>query len=97
MTKGVPEPQSGLIPLTQLARELWSLTGQEPPNYRQLHMLVLDGTIPAELVRGRWQIEPTDLPGIAQTLGLAPTPRVRGSRRWSLHAGSRRKTSPAAA
>jgi hypothetical protein len=91
-----PEPQSEQIPLTRLASELRSLTDQEPPNYRQLHMLVLDGVIRAELVRGRWQIAPTDLRGIAELLGMiAPTPRFRGSRRFD--AASRRKTSPVAA
>jgi hypothetical protein len=95
----MPELQQdeSVIPLPQLPRELRALTGQEPPSYRTIYNMVVDDIIPAELVRGRWQIARPDLRGIAKRLGMIPlTPRFRGRTWRSSHAG-RRKASPAAA
>lgn len=71
------------IPLPQLAGSLLELTGAEPPPYRALYGMVLDGTIPAELVRGRWRIDPKRLAAIAQILGMMPQPlRHRRGASW---------------
>lgn len=58
------------IPLTSLSRELNAFTGQPSPSYRRLYGLTLDGRLPAEQVNGRWFVQRSDMPAIAQTLGL---------------------------
>jgi hypothetical protein len=71
------------IPLTRLASALETLSGQAPPPYRRLHLMVLDGTIPAKQFKRQWYIKRADLRGIAETLGMAiPVHRLRG-RTWA--------------
>ena len=38
--------------------------------YRRSYNLVLNGTIPAENVRGRWWVQRSDLPKVASLLGV---------------------------
>jgi hypothetical protein len=72
----VPNPDK--IPLTSVSRELAALTNAQAPSYRKIYLAVLDGTIPAEQVNGRWHVQRGNLRKIAETFGMAPkTPRVR--------------------
>jgi hypothetical protein len=53
-----------LIPLPLVLREL-----PEPrPSYRNLYTAALDDRIPAERVRGRWQVRRRNLPKIIEIL-----------------------------
>ena len=46
-------------------------TGQAPPGYAPLYRAVLDGSIPATNIRGRWYIRRADLPIIGRRFGFA--------------------------
>lgn len=61
---------SDVFGLTALPRELTALTGKPSPSYRRLYNLTVDGRLPAEQVKGRYQLRRTDLPAIAVSLGL---------------------------
>ena len=65
------------VSLTALAHELILLTGEQPPPYRRLWNLVVDGQLPAVQVAGRYRIERSDLPAIAATLGLVRSKPAR--------------------
>ncbi len=44
------------------------------PSHRVFLTMVLDGTLPAERVAGRWYYRRARLPEIAEALGLLPAP-----------------------
>ncbi len=58
------------FPFTELPRELAEFSGQKPPKYRQLYNSALDGDLPVERRNGRLHVRKTDVPAIAQLLGL---------------------------
>lgn len=58
------------IPLVRLAGELRALTGRGA-GYHALWRAIVSGSIPAEQSGRQWHVRRTDLPAIAQTLGLA--------------------------
>ena len=58
-----------LIPLSSLARELIALTGRSP-SYQVLYRELVGGRVPAHKIGDRWHILRTDLPVIADALGL---------------------------
>jgi hypothetical protein len=58
------------FPSTDLSRELAALTGNSGPGHRKLWGLIVDGKIPAERENGRWFVRRSDLPAVAQILGL---------------------------
>lgn len=60
-----------IVPLTALAQELSALTGRKPPHYMTLYFAVTSGRIPAERFGGRWVVDRSDLPAIAEKMGLA--------------------------
>jgi hypothetical protein len=75
----LPSPSpSDLIPLAQAPRELRASGGLicgdrnawSRVRYQPIYGLVVDGTIPAERVGGRWAIRRRDLPAVAMALGL---------------------------
>lgn len=57
---------------------------------KRLYKLVLDGRIPAEQVRGRWYIDPANMPMIAEVLGIVPAGAAKSPR------SARRSTTVAA-
>lgn len=59
-----------VIPITNLSAEIRRFTGQDGPGYRRLHYLACDGKLPAHQMRGRWLIRRSDLPAVAEMLGL---------------------------
>jgi hypothetical protein len=62
-----------LIVLTRVAPELALLIDDEPPKYRFLTNRIANSDVPAELIhyiRGRYYVRRSDLPALAQTLGL---------------------------
>lgn len=63
----------GTIQLAHTPRALAEMTGLAPPAYRKLHQLVLNATIPAEMIRGRWYVQRAHLPAIATFLGMVPS------------------------
>lgn len=58
------------IPLPHLARELAALTGAEPPTYRKLYNLVLDGFIPTDFRNGRHYLQRDRLRDVAIQLRM---------------------------
>jgi hypothetical protein len=58
------------IPLVQLPRKLAEHRGHSNPSdsYRSLYSQVVDGKIPAEQMRGRWYVQPSHIPAIAEAL-----------------------------
>lgn len=59
------------LPLTKLAPAL-AAEGYGPTTYRHLYLAALDGRIPAtQDDRGRWGADVSDLPAIAQAMGLS--------------------------
>ncbi len=61
-----------LVPLTSVARELFDLTGRQPPTYRELWQAVVDGRLQAERVNGRHFLRRKNLPNAARSLGMTP-------------------------
>jgi len=61
-----------LIPTPDLARELEAYTGRQPPKYRVLYNLIIDGRLPALKVRGRWFVRRDELAQVAEMLGMIP-------------------------
>lgn len=58
------------IKLTDVPRRIRKDFGKIVP-YRKLHGRILDGAVPAERdASGRWEILLTDLPAIAEDLGV---------------------------
>jgi hypothetical protein len=46
------------VPLAELSRSIAIATGGAPaPSYRQLYLMILDGKLPSEKVRGRYQVD----------------------------------------
>ncbi len=58
------------ISLTDLPRKLREITGGEVavPTYRVLYSRVLDGTVPAQRVNGRWHVSESVARDLAQAL-----------------------------
>lgn len=58
------------LPLTAAPRALIE-AGYEAPTYRTIYNRALDGVIPAKVGdNGRWTFDPSDLPAIADAMGL---------------------------
>lgn len=63
---------SSTLPLSTVPAAL-EREGFTPPSYRRVYAAALDRRIPAERgANGRWTVRPSDLPVIADALGLAP-------------------------
>lgn len=43
-----------------------------PPTHAAVYAAAVHGRIPATWVRGRWYIDPADLPQIAEAFGMTP-------------------------
>ncbi|MBV8095709.1 MAG: hypothetical protein JO110_21280 [Acetobacteraceae bacterium] len=60
------------LPLTDVAREIKRLTGQDhAPTYNTLKLRAYDAKIPVVRVNGRLGVERRDLPEVAARLGLS--------------------------
>lgn len=58
------------LPLTDLPRKIID-KGYTPTTYRALYLAALDARIPASKdAKGRWGCDATDLPAIADAMGL---------------------------
>lgn len=71
-------PDSDLIPLTHLGRELVA-HGFAPhsPGYDRLYKGAVNALFPAEqLVSNRWSVRRSDLPKVAAAFGLMPSPKA---------------------
>ena len=65
-------------PITELSGELANYTGKQPPGYRKLYGLILDGRLPVERVSGRYYFRRDDIPTISEIVGLTQaTDKVR--------------------
>ena len=65
-----------MIPLTRVTQELVKIVGNKTavPNYRQLYLKILDGTIDAyQKPNGRYLIDRSNLPQIIELFGLEKT------------------------
>ncbi|MGI4808978.1 MAG: hypothetical protein ACRYF2_12835 [Janthinobacterium lividum] len=59
------------FPLVRAIPELISLTGKAPNGgYEALARMARNGTLRTEYVRGRYYVQRSDLPAIAEQLGL---------------------------
>jgi hypothetical protein len=66
---------SDLIPLPRLPAELRELTNADPPNYRRVWDLAVACRFPVSVISGRYWVKRSDLPEIAEKLGMPmPTP-----------------------
>ncbi len=65
-----------LIPAAQVCPKLLELYGNSGTGYRKFYALALDGRIPVVRVNGRLFVDETDMPLIAEALGVAPASRA---------------------
>jgi hypothetical protein len=70
----IPET-TDLIGLAHVPRELTTMVddGQGIPSYRSIYLMITDGKVPADLIeyiRGRYYLRRSNLPTLAQVLGL---------------------------
>jgi hypothetical protein len=61
---------SDLVRLTQVPREIASLSGGETVPYRHLYGAAVDAQIPTVYIRGRHYAQRNDLPAIAAHFGI---------------------------
>lgn len=59
------------LSLVDVLQEIRRTYGQ-PVTYNILWKLIAEGSIPAERVRGRWQVQRRDLARVAEALGIRP-------------------------
>ena len=57
------------IALVDVMRELHALCG-ESVDYNQVWRVVTRGDVPAERIRGRWHLIRSDVPRVAEALGM---------------------------
>lgn len=71
------------IGLTRLPRKLAEHTGQPAPTYRKCFDAAVEARIPAEFAGSRWTVDDTDVPQIAEAMGLMAAKPVKSARRTS--------------
>jgi hypothetical protein len=65
------------VPLTRLKREAEKLGHRIDASYRKIYGRALDGKFPADQINGRWHVDRSNIPAIADTLSQR---RVKTSR-----------------
>jgi hypothetical protein len=74
-------PDADTLTIPEILAALRQTFGNRTPAYDRVWLVVAEGRVPAQKVRGRWRIQRCDLPRLATALGLTrPAPRRFGAR-----------------
>ncbi len=86
MTSPAPSARDGLIPLAAAPAAVLKFAGTKDPadvarcSYRLIWAAASNGMIRADRVGGRWFVRQSELPTIAEALGLKPPAAAKRTR-----------------